>query len=307
MKIIELKINDTLITGVPTVSLVELPATETDFFAFNNQNHFSLYENISFDFDGVLTTAAGRELAKEEIAKGNHVYIISARENKESMLDIANELGIPDQNVFAAKNNVQKIAKIQSLNIDRHYDDNADVVNKIIGIGHKFNAEEFILNKLIEMEIDVTSLPNYTNEIPKKNKFAAQLADKQMLIGPLMIPNKLIPRIDEKTKEEYQVFFTKDTIEQIAHKMMISKSTDSINIEHDDKQLVNDVYLVETWIVKDPNKDKSSLYGFSASEGDWYGIYKVNNPDVWYNYIKTNKVKGFSVEGYFLNNILTKK
>ena len=71
--------------------------------------------------------------------------------------------------------------------------------------------------------------------------------------------------------------------------------------------MVDDVYLAETWIVKDPEHDKSTLYGFKPVVGEWFGIYKVNNPRVWNTFIKTGKVKGLSVEGYFINNILTNK
>jgi hypothetical protein len=128
-----------------------------------------------------------------------------------------------------------------------------------------------------------------------------------MLVGPLMTPGKLIPRVDEKTGEEYNVFFTADTIEKIAYKMMQDKLLDNVNIEHDNSQKVNDVILVETWIVKDPLHDKSTLYGFAPIVGEWFGIYRVGNGRIWNEYVKTGKVKGFSVEGYFINNILTNK
>ena len=141
--------------------------------------------------------------------------------------------------------------------------------------------------------------PNfYDNE-----KFAA-LQDKQMLMGPLMVPNKLIPRRDDND-EEYFVYFTEDTIERIAYKMMEDKLLDSINIEHDDNQKVNDVYLVETWIVKDPENDKATLYGFKPEKGEWYGMYKVKDKNVWDEYVKTGKVKGFSVQGYFTQKFIS--
>ena len=161
-----------------------------------------------------------------------------------------------------------------------------------------------------DFAINVAGLPNFVNEASdggrKKDYFAA-LTEKQMLIGPLMTPSKLISRIDEKTGEEYQVYFTKETIERIAYKMMQDKLLDSVNIEHDGARKINGVYLVETWIVKDPEKDKSLLYGFKPVEGQWFGIYKVGDGRVWNEYVKTGKVKGFSVEGYFLQNILTNK
>jgi len=173
------------------------------------------------------------------------------------------------------------------------------------------DESEFLyhLDELEEFNINVDALPNFINEASsgKKHNFAAELAEKQMLIGPLMVPNKLIPRVDEKTGEEYQVFFSKETIEKIAYKMMKDNLVSSVNIEHDGANKVDDVYLVETWLVKDAEKDKSTLYGFSPVVGEWYGIYKVGNGRVWNEYVKTGKVRGFSVEGYFYNNILTKK
>jgi hypothetical protein len=160
-----------------------------------------------------------------------------------------------------------------------------------------------------DFEINVAGLPNFINEAStgQKRNFASELAEKQMLVGPLMTPGKLIPRVDEKTGEEYQVFFSKETIEKIAYKMMQDKLVDSVNIEHDGAHRVDDAYLVETWIVKDPEADKSVLYGFQPITGQWYGMYKIDNRRVWNEYVKTGKVKGFSVEGYFYNNVLTKK
>jgi hypothetical protein len=33
------------------------------------------------------------------------------------------------------------------------------------------------------------------------------------------------------------------------------------------------------------------------------GAVKVNNNEVWNDYVKTGKVKGFSIEGYFIDKI----
>jgi hypothetical protein len=174
--------------------------------------------------------------------------------------------------------------------------------------GHLLKIKSYLSTE--DFEINVAGLPNYINEAStggRKRNFASELAEKQMLIGPLMVANKLIPRVDEKTGEEYKVFFSKETIEKISYKMMKDGLLDSVNIEHDGAKRVDDVYLVETWLVKDPQHDKSTLYGFSPNVGDWYGIYKVGNGRVWNEYIKSGKVRGFSLEGYFLNNVLTKK
>jgi hypothetical protein len=189
------------------------------------------------------------------------------------------------------------------------------VIDEITGMTHDVSYMDEHLAKIKsylsteDFEINVAGLPNFINEASsgRKRSFAAELAEKQMLVGPLMTPGKLIPRVDEATGEEYNVFFTADTIEKIAYKMMQDKLLDNVNIEHDNNQKVDDVILVETWIVKDPLHDKSTLYGFLPVVGEWFGIYRVGNGRVWNEYVKTGKVKGFSVEGYFINNILTNK
>jgi hypothetical protein len=189
-------------------------------------------------------------------------------------------------------------------------------IDEITGMTHDVSYMDEHLMKIKaylpteDFEINVSGLPNYINEAStggrKKDLFAA-LKEKQMLMGPLMTPMKLIPRKDEKTGEEYKVYFTADTIEKIAYKMMEDKLTDSVNIEHDGAKRVDGVYLVETWIVKDPENDKSVLYGYKPVIGQWFGIYKISDGRVWNEFIKTGKVKGFSVEGYFTNKILTNK
>ena len=129
-----------------------------------------------------------------------------------------------------------------------------------------------------------------------------ELDEKQMLVGPLMVPNKLIPRRDEDG-EEYMVYFDESTVEQLAYKTMEDKIGDKVNIEHNQNQEVKDVYLAESWIIKDPEKDKSRVYGFNLPRGTWMGVYKVNNKKIWDEYVKTGLVKGFSVEGYFAQKL----
>ena len=129
------------------------------------------------------------------------------------------------------------------------------------------------------------------------------IGDKMELAGPLMIPDKLIPRVD-KDGEKYYVFFDAEGIKKLSYKLMENKLIDAINIEHDPDRKVDDISLVETWLVGDPKKDKSNTYGYELPAGSWFGVYKVNNQNVWDDYIKTGKVKGFSVEGIFADKTI---
>lgn len=95
---------------------------------------------VSFDYDGVISTEAGKLKAKKLIANGDICYIISARRNKADLLGAANEVGIPEHQVYAVGSNEAKIAKVKELNIDIHYDNNPDVVKALGPIGKLFNA-----------------------------------------------------------------------------------------------------------------------------------------------------------------------
>ena len=133
--------------------------------------------------------------------------------------------------------------------------------------------------------------------------FSKQQEDKMLLAGPLMVADKLIPRLDEEGNK-YYVFFDAEAIQKLSYKLMKNKLIDSINIEHDADRQVDDISLVETWLVEDPEKDKSATYGYELSKGSWFGVYKVNNKEIWDNYVKTGKVKGFSVEGLFADKTI---
>ena len=124
------------------------------------------------------------------------------------------------------------------------------------------------------------------------------LQDKYELAGPLMVADKLIPRYDEEGNK-YFVFFDAEGIKKLSYKLMTNKLIDSVNIEHDPNKSISDLTLVESWLVTDPENDKSNSYGYKLTKGSWFGIYKVNSKEIWDKYIKTGLVKGFSVEGIF--------
>jgi hypothetical protein len=55
--------------------------------------------------------------------------------------------------------------------------------------------------------------------------------------------------------------------------------------------------------VADEKMDKSRVYGIDVPVGTWMGAVKVNNEEVWNDYVKTGKVKAFSIEGYFIDKM----
>lgn len=115
--------------------------------------------------------------------------------------------------------------------------------------------------------------------------------DKQMLFGPLLIPNKLIFRRDEKGNE-YNIVFDEETIQTIADKYNENKLNDIFNFQHSDKKV--EAVLLQNWITGE--LDKSQDYGFSLPKGTWFGGVKVKDENFWMSEVKTEKVKGFSIE-----------
>ena len=124
--------------------------------------------------------------------------------------------------------------------------------------------------------------------------------EKQMLIGPALIPDKLIMRLDDEN-EEYDVFFSKQTVRAAMELFMKEARTNEHTLEHAAK--IEGVTVVESWIIEDEQKDKSSLYGFNLPVGTWMLSVKVNNDVIW-EQVKSKDVRGFSIEGYFTDRIV---
>ena len=95
-------------------------------------------DKISFDFDGTLNTDKGKELAKRLGESGAQLYIISARDNKLGMYDVADEVSIPTFRIYALGSNQVKVFKIKDLGIKTHYDNNPDVIKQLPGVGKLF-------------------------------------------------------------------------------------------------------------------------------------------------------------------------
>lgn len=127
----------------------------------------------------------------------------------------------------------------------------------------------------------------------KSYDFKAQ-KDKQIIVGPAMIPNKKILRKDEDGNK-YYVVFTKDTILQMVSKFNSSGTNRRINIDHS-KKMVN-AYIMENWIVEDEYYDKSRKYGFEVPVGTWMVSIKVEDEKFWNDEVKEGGKYGFSIEG----------
>lgn len=137
---------------------------------------------------------------------------------------------------------------------------------------------------------------NFVYMSKQKPTNLAQIApDKRLLLGPVLIPGKLIPRVDEETGEEYDITFTPEVIEKAAHLYMQRQNNNNATLEHEGD--IEDISTVESWIIADEAKDKSVKFGLNFPKGTWMAMMKVNNPEIWNDYVKTGRIKGFSIEG----------
>ena len=119
--------------------------------------------------------------------------------------------------------------------------------------------------------------------------------DKRLLSGALLVPNKTIYRKDGE--DEYYIYFTKATVRKASEMFLMSGSQNNSTYEH--AIPLKGLSLVESWIIEDKKNDKSNMYGMDLPLGTWFGTMKVNNEQVWQEFVKTGVVKGFSIEGYF--------
>ena len=131
--------------------------------------------------------------------------------------------------------------------------------------------------------------------------------EQKLITGPAAIPNKFIVRAPQVgvSNEPYYVFFSEDSIKKIAYKYLKDKNVDKTNIEHTPINLKG-VNVVESWLVNNPENDKSNEFGKTYPSGTWMVTMKIDNDKVWAS-IKERKIKGFSIEGYFTESLYFNK
>lgn len=123
--------------------------------------------------------------------------------------------------------------------------------------------------------------------------------EKRILMGAALIPNKNIYR--RNGEDEYYIFFSDATVKKASELFLMNSNQNNATLEH--KKKINDLSVVESWIVEDTEMDKSKKYGLNAPVGTWMVSMKVNNDTIWNDFVKTGKVKGFSIEGYFADKL----
>ena len=140
--------------------------------------------------------------------------------------------------------------------------------------------------------------------IALKNEAQVRLAEvdkeKRLLIGAALIPDKTIYR--STGDEEFYIYFSKATVAKASQMYLQAGNQGQATLEHASEKLEG-MNIVESWLIEDEVHDKSRKYGLNLPLGTWMITMKVDNDEMWNNYVKKNLVSGFSIEGYFIDRL----
>jgi hypothetical protein len=125
-----------------------------------------------------------------------------------------------------------------------------------------------------------------------------------LLLGAALVPNRPIFRKDSTGTEDYYIFFSSETVRKASELFFIKGNQSNSTLEHQSD--LEGLTVVESWIVES-EKDKSRHYNLNVPVGTWMVSVKCDNDEIWEDYVKTGKVKGFSIEAFFSDKMARPK
>ena len=168
--------------------------------------------------------------------------------------------------------------------------ENLDIFELFIDEDNEWGGIEAI--SIVEnpaIEEDFIALKSQQIKLAEVNK------EKRILMGAALIPNKKIYR--KSGEKEYYIHFSEETVRKASQLFLSKGKQNNSTLEHEVE--LGGLSVVESWIIEDETHDKSRKYGLNMPIGTWMVSVKVNNDEVWDEFVKTEKVKGFSIEGFF--------
>jgi len=158
--------------------------------------------------------------------------------------------------------------------------------------GTDVNCFSIVLGAAVE-----TKLSKFADESNKPVFFANQ--EKRIIYSVAMRPNKEIFRKDINGEPAY-ITFDAEEVEKMQQSYFKSnnKGLAKMSLNHSDES-ITDVYPIESWIVLNPELDKSkTLLMEDVQAADLILGFKIDNDDVWEKFIKTGEVDGISLEAF---------
>lgn len=132
----------------------------------------------------------------------------------------------------------------------------------------------------------------------KKENFKVLDEQRRYVAGFLMVSDQPIYRRDDDGRE-YYVAFPAKSIEKIVNKLSRSGKPLTFNTNHNDKEPVKCAHLVQHFIIDSTMGIKTPEGHDPAPDGSWFGVVKIDDEKYWNEYVKSGKLQGFSVEGFF--------
>lgn len=127
----------------------------------------------------------------------------------------------------------------------------------------------------------------------QNTSFVFDSEEQGLVVGPIMIPNKMILRKNYETGEMYYVVFTEEVIDNIMYRYSKNGRFNIFTVEHNGQKFEGAVML-EVW-KKESNNDKSVDYGYNLPNGTVFAKVKIED-DTLKRSIKDGEINGFSVE-----------
>jgi len=251
-------------SGIDFISLVENPAIQKNFIAFNDQ--FESYND----------------------------YPEAVKNNAQKVLKYTKEYGWGSCGTDVGKQRANQLAKGENISLDtiqrmysylsRHKVDLQSSKSYDDGCGllmyDSWGGEEAL---------------RWSESKLNKTKFAIQNEEKRIITGAAMYSDLPIYRRDEE-KGEYYVVFDKETIFKIAKKWALNNKYNAVNTDH--AQPIQGCTLFESYLL-DFERGIMPPKGFEdAKDGSWFVSYLVEDDEVWAK-CKDGTWNGFSVEGFF--------
>ena len=134
------------------------------------------------------------------------------------------------------------------------------------------------------------------NKQQKENnivQFAAVDDKEYILVGLVLSPDKPIYR--NQDGEEFEMFFTKDTVKNLCYAFTKNKFNNNSTEEHDANSKIAGISFVENWIVRDEKNDTSISLGLKPKVGDWISVAKCDNKEI-YEKALSGEFTGFSID-----------
>jgi hypothetical protein len=156
---------------------------------------------------------------------------------------------------------------------------------------------------LVDKPAIIAAFMTFSEDSKDLMKFQIVNKEKRIITGAVMIPGMPISRRDEGgIKGEFMVVATRETTERTLMKFMrqgMTGNKGSVNVMHESNMVPEGVFIFEAWLI-DHERGTSVPKGFKpCPEGTIFMSMKVDNDELWEDFIKTGIIKGFSIEANY--------